>query len=97
MDRFVDRADKSTIEGVVRTWAELAAWQRARSCAWCPSWWINSDLADIYVTPSKQGQPRGQAPCVGPNMTASWKTRWSWCTPGRCKLVGVAWLKQAGC
>ena len=97
--RFVDRADRSTIDGVLRTWGELSAWQRARSrpvvpelvdvdsfladgtpaptrALACLRWLVKKakldlDLSDVDVKarkPEQASQPRGQAPCVGPDM-----------------------------
>ncbi|CAE7383352.1 unnamed protein product [Symbiodinium sp. CCMP2456] len=111
VSRFVDRADRSTIEGVLSTWGELSAWQRARShplvpeivdvysflaegtpaparALACLKWLVKKakldlDLADVEVGhgQGRSGQPRGQAPCVGPDMLGSWRKRSSWLTP----------------
>ena len=129
--RFVDRADRSTIDGVLRTWRELSAWQRARSrpavpelvdvdsfladgtpaptrALACLRWLVKKakldlDLSDVDVTARKPGQapqPRGQAPCVGPDMLGFLEEKielahsfgdekWS-------ALLG-SWLVAAGC
>ncbi|CAE7618810.1 unnamed protein product [Symbiodinium necroappetens] len=119
--RFVDRADRATIDGVLGTWDELSAWQRARSRPVVPELVdVDSFLADgtpaptralaclrwlvkkakLARKPGQASQPRGQAPCVGPDMLGFLEEKielahsfgdekWS-------ALLG-SWLVAAGC